>query len=199
LRAVYGKWAWLARAVIGRRRGAFSTLLRRPGLRVSSDGGMATKSERKMLASTCLYSLYAWLPLLSPPRRLRFRRCLSVCLFATVRKNLQTDLHEIFRKGWQWASEQIVKFCWRSGSLSDTGIVFWIRHCWEIRKVVFTDCAARCCSSARHALAGIAIPTTTSLRHRLLAEVCTVPVLLHRVSKTSHIWLAKTLTQMNGF
>jgi len=39
--------------VIGRRRGAFSTLLRRPGLRASSDGVLATKSERKMLASTC--------------------------------------------------------------------------------------------------------------------------------------------------
>jgi len=47
--------------VIGRRRGAFSTLLRRPGLRASSDAVLATKSERKMLASTCLYSLYAWL------------------------------------------------------------------------------------------------------------------------------------------
>ena len=46
--------------VIGRRRGAFSTLLRRPGLRASSDGVLATKSERRMLASTCLYSLYAW-------------------------------------------------------------------------------------------------------------------------------------------
>jgi len=46
--------------VIGRRRGAFSTLLRRPGLRASSDCVLATKSERKMLASTCLYSLYAW-------------------------------------------------------------------------------------------------------------------------------------------
>jgi len=31
--------------------GAFSTLLRRPGLRASSDGVLATKSERKMLAS----------------------------------------------------------------------------------------------------------------------------------------------------
>jgi len=46
--------------VIGRRRGAFSTLLRRPGLRDSSDGVLATKSERKMLASICLCSLYAW-------------------------------------------------------------------------------------------------------------------------------------------
>jgi len=47
--------------VISRRRGAFSTLLRRPGLRASSDGFLTTKSERKMLASTCLYSLYVWL------------------------------------------------------------------------------------------------------------------------------------------
>jgi len=58
--------------------------------------------------------------------------------------------------------------------------------------VVSTDCAARRCS-ARHALAGVAIATMTSLRHRpttdsgtdiatlvrrALAEVCTVPVLL---------------------
>jgi len=47
--------------MIGRRPGAFSTLLRRPGLRASTGGGLATKSELKMLASTCLYSLYAWL------------------------------------------------------------------------------------------------------------------------------------------
>jgi len=47
--------------VIGRQRGgAFSTLLRQCGLRASTDGVLATKSERKMLASTCLYSLYAW-------------------------------------------------------------------------------------------------------------------------------------------
>jgi len=41
--------------------GAFSTLLRQSGLRASTDGVLATKSEHKMLASTCLYSLYAWL------------------------------------------------------------------------------------------------------------------------------------------
>jgi len=40
--------------------GTFSTLLRWPGVRASSDGVLATISERKMLASTCLYSLYAW-------------------------------------------------------------------------------------------------------------------------------------------
>jgi len=47
--------------VIGRRRAEFSTLLRRPWLQASTSGVLATKSERKMLASTCLYSLYAWL------------------------------------------------------------------------------------------------------------------------------------------
>jgi len=45
--------------VIGRRRGAFSTLLRQSGLRASTGGVLARKSERKMLASTCLYSLCA--------------------------------------------------------------------------------------------------------------------------------------------
>jgi len=61
--------------------------------------------------------------------------------------------------------------------------------------VVSTDCAALRCS-AGHALAGIAIATMTSLRHRsttdsgtdiatlvrrALAEVCTVPLLLVQV------------------
>jgi len=37
--------------------------------------------------------------------------CLSV---ATLRKNFRTDLHEIFREGWQWAIEQMIKFWWQS-------------------------------------------------------------------------------------
>jgi len=42
-----------------------------------------------------------------------------VCLLATLRKPpLPTDLHEIFREGWQWAIEQDIKFRWRSGSPS---------------------------------------------------------------------------------
>jgi len=41
--------------------GSFSTLLRQSGLWASTGAVLATKSERKMLASTCLYSLYAWL------------------------------------------------------------------------------------------------------------------------------------------
>jgi len=38
--------------------------------------------------------------------------CLSVCLLATLRKNLQTDMHELLREDWQWAVEQMVKFWW---------------------------------------------------------------------------------------
>ena len=40
--------------------GAFSTLLRQPGLRTSNGGILAAECGCKMLASTCLYSLYAW-------------------------------------------------------------------------------------------------------------------------------------------
>jgi len=35
---------------------------------------------------------------------------LFVCLLATLGKNFQMDLHEIFREGWQWANEQMIKF-----------------------------------------------------------------------------------------
>ena len=66
-------------------------------------------------AFVCIYvSMFdCFLP---PSRKLCFHRCLPVCLLATLRKNFQTDLHEIFRDGWQWASEQLVKFWLRSGS-----------------------------------------------------------------------------------
>ena len=45
--------------------------------------------------------------------------CLSVCLLATLSKNLQTDMHELLREGWQWAVEHMIKFWWRSGSPSE--------------------------------------------------------------------------------
>ena len=41
--------------------------------------------------------------------------CLSVCLLATLHKNFQTDLRELFREGWQWANEQMIKFWCSSG------------------------------------------------------------------------------------
>jgi len=86
-------------------------------------------------------------------------------------------------------NEPVNKCLYLGGDLGhrlDIGIVFRIRYYWEIRKVVSTDCAARS-YSAGHALAGIAIATMTSLRHRpttdshdrrALMEVCSVPVLL---------------------
>ena len=57
------------------------------------------------------------LHLLPLPRRLCFHR-LSVCLLSTFCKNFKVDLHEISREGWQLASEQMVKFWWRSESVS---------------------------------------------------------------------------------
>jgi len=41
---------------------------------------------------------------------------LSVCLSVSNFAYFRTDLHEIFRDDWQWASEQVIKFWWRSGS-----------------------------------------------------------------------------------
>ena len=98
-----------------------------------------------------------------------------VCL--SVRQNIQTNLHEIFREGWQWANKQLIKFWWQSRPQSVYRDCFWIRHYWQIRKMVFTDCTAWC-TSAWHTLTGIAIATMTSLRHQPLEKVCTVPVLL---------------------
>ena len=53
--------------------------------------------------------------LLPPPRRICNHCCLFVCLsvsnFAQI---FRTDLHEIFREGWQWENEQMIKFWWRS-------------------------------------------------------------------------------------
>jgi len=41
---------------------------------------------------------------------------LFVGLLATLRKSFQTDLHDIFREGWQWANKQMIKFWWQSAS-----------------------------------------------------------------------------------
>jgi len=45
-----------------------------------------------------------------------FYRRLYVCLSASnFEQNVRTDLHKIFRQGWQLAKEQTIKFWWRSG------------------------------------------------------------------------------------
>jgi len=104
---------------------------------------------------------YALLP---PPRRSCFRRCLFVCLSVS---NFVQELPNGFALTFteDWTNEQMIKFWWRSGSDFDIGIVVRMRHYWEIRKMVSTECDARRCSGG-HALADIAIATMTSLRHR---------------------------------
>jgi len=73
--------------------------------------------------------------------------CLFVCLLATLRKNFRTDLHEFSGNVGNGPMNKPVNF---DGDPNlDTGIVFRIRHYWEIRKVVSTDCAARRCSARR--------------------------------------------------
>jgi len=76
---------------------------------------------------------------LPPPRRLCCRRCLSVCLLETSRRNSRTDLPEFFREYCQWANEKMIKFWWRSGSPSGYRDCFRIRQYWEIRKVISTQ------------------------------------------------------------
>ena len=57
-------------------------------------------------------------------------------LLATLSKNFQTDLHEILSEGWQGAIEQMLSFDGDRSHRLDTGIVFRIRHYWEIWEVV---------------------------------------------------------------
>jgi len=76
---------------------AFSTLLRRPGLWASNGGVLATQRERKMLASACLYSLYAWFTSCSTRHgRLTYTRRWSstpghYCHVAAMGRRLRTD------------------------------------------------------------------------------------------------------------
>ena len=48
---------------------------------------------------------------------------LFVCLTVTLHKYFQTDLHETFSEGWQWANEQVFKFWWQSGPQSDSSLL----------------------------------------------------------------------------
>ena len=57
------------------------------------------------------------------PSRLALGHIL-VCLLATLQKNFWTDLHEIFREGWQSANEQMITFQWQSVSQSGYRVDF---------------------------------------------------------------------------
>jgi len=54
-----------------------------------------------------------YITLLTSAKRLCNRGCLSVSNLG--KKNLRTDLHNIYREGWRWASEQMVELWWRCG------------------------------------------------------------------------------------
>ena len=77
--------------------GAFSTLLQESGLWASTDGELATKSERKMLASTGLYSLYAWFILVeiicdcASLKGMEIYRKLNVTMLTRMWANAQPD------------------------------------------------------------------------------------------------------------
>jgi len=97
--------------------------------------------------------------------------CLSACLsvnnFAQKLPSGFRDLHEISREGWQLVNEQITQLWLRSGSPSG------YRNCFpdsSSSRINRLRCATLQCWVA------IAIATMTSLRHRPLAEVCTVTV-----------------------
>ena len=57
-------------------------------------------------------------------------------MLATLRKNVQTDLHEIFREGWQRDNEQMITFWWRSRS----GIYIQIRIATLVRHTLVEVC-----------------------------------------------------------
>jgi len=97
--------------------------------------------------------------------------CLFVCLsvsIATLRKHLRPNLHESCREGQQWASEQLIKFWWRSG------LPCGYRDCFpDVSLLGDTESGVnrlRCATlQSRARTRGIAIATMTSLRHRPLA------------------------------
>ena len=84
---------------------------------------VVTKDHKQKLVIIYI-CLIAWVSfkLIAPAKEVMFSSlfvCLSVCLSATLRKKIWTDLHEIIREGWQWANEQTIRFWWRSGPYTD--------------------------------------------------------------------------------
>ena len=74
-----------------------------------------------------------------------------VCIFATLRKNFQMYLHEIFREGWQWAIEQVIKFWYWAGPPSaykncyPDSILLWDRKsCNNDSENTITSCYQHC-------------------------------------------------------
>jgi len=129
----------------------------------------------------------AWVSRESKRLRLCFRRCLFVCLLATLRKKFRTHLHEIFKEGWQWANKKWLNF---SGDpdhcLGTTGMVFRIRHHWEIRKVVNRH------KSAAHTDSPDGSTGKTYLGEGMRCPVHSFKVTLKAASEYLVLWLNKS-------
>ena len=69
--------------------------------------------------------------------------------------------------------DAFVFFLWHTSRRLDTGIVFRIRHYWEIRKMVPTYCAARRACSSRHRHSNYHV--ITSLAHDIKTAMTDVP------------------------
>jgi len=96
--------------------------------------------------------------------------CLSVCLLATLHKTFHKDFHEFWGKVGSGLMNKWLNFGGDPDHCLDTGIVFQSSLLGDTKSGI-----NRLHYSVRYALAGITIVTITSLRHRRLAEVCTVP------------------------
>jgi len=86
---------------------------------------------------------------------------MSVCLLATLHKNFQTDLHEIFGKVGNWPTNKWLNL-----------VVIWI--------TIYRDCfpASSLLGDTVNGHSFILIRQMAALVRCALAEVCTVPVLL---------------------
>ena len=145
-----------------------------------------------------------WLP---PPRRICFHRCLSVCLFvclllATLRKKFQTDLHEIFREGWQWANEQMIKFWWQSRSGIWIRIRIWI-WIWIRIVTLVTHALVEVCT--------VVTPFPSNRHHRSSGDclkgkgenyqVCSVQYCVQQLCtvRCTHIWTDWQFSGLGSF
>jgi len=132
--------------------------------------------------------------------RLCSRRCFSVCLSVSyqLHKNCRPDLHEIFREGWQWATEKTITFWWRFISpsedrdcLADSSLLGNMESGINRLRCVTLQC--RACTSRRHhsncdvitspaherqPRQPVLVNDVSTLVRRALAEVCTAPMLL---------------------
>jgi len=89
-----------------------SSIGRQPNFAALNRGRHLYSARRPSRWALAHISSGFYITLLTSAKRLCNR---VVCLLVFLRKDLRTDLHKIYREGWQRASEQTVEFWWRSG------------------------------------------------------------------------------------